>query len=133
MNYSQIRIVIDTNVIYMSLYNKYSKAGKIIDFALENKIHLYSPESVKEEIIRVLKRELNYSDELIDTILNELPITWVEKDIYAMAIAQTQVKHKPDKPIEALSLVLNCGILSADHHFRNRINIDELLNELEKQ
>ena len=107
--------------------------SKIIDFALENKIHLYSPESVKEEIIRVLKRELNYSDELIDTILNELPITWVEKDIYAMAIAQTQVKHKPDKPIEALSLVLNCGILSADHHFRNRINIDELLNELEKQ
>ena len=133
MNYSQIRIVIDTNVIFMSLYNKYSKAGKIIDFALENKIHLYSPESVKKEIIRVLKRELDYSDEQIGIILSGLPITWIGKEIYEMAIIKTKVKHKPDKPIEALSLILNCGILSADNHFSNRIDINKLLNELGKQ
>ena len=133
MNGSKIRAVIDTNVIFMALYNKESKAGKLIKFALENKIQLYSPDTVKEEITRVLKKELSITNNNINEILRNLPIIWIEKEIYEMAIIKTKVGHKSDKPIEALSLILNCGIISADNHFKNRINIDELLKELENQ
>ena len=131
MNGSQIKAVIDTNVIFMSLYNPQSKAGRIIQAALENKIKLYSTDSVKEEILRVLKRELDFSDEEIELIIINLPIIWVEKGVYEDFISQAKVKHKPDKPVEALSLVLNCGVLSANYHFKDRIDVDDFLKKID--
>ena len=125
------KIVIDTNIIFMALYDPDGKAGKILKSASEGKIKLFAPDSVNEEIIRVLKREYSFSDEKINAILERPPITWVGRDIYYDFISKTKVKHKPDKPIEALSLVLNCGILSADTDFKDRLNVDELLEELE--
>ena len=55
----------------------------------------------------------------------------VEKEVYNRFLDKTKVKHKSDKPIEALSLVLDCEILSADYHFKNRIDINKLLKSLE--
>ena len=130
MNGSLIKIVIDTNVLFMALYNENSKAGKIIEAAIENKIQLFAPDTVKVELARVLDRELSFTQEEIETAFEALPITWIEKEIYEHAIPKAKVKHKPDKPIEALSLILNCGVLSADKHFKNRININELLEKI---
>ena len=80
MNGSEIiKIVIDTNVIFMAVYDINSKAGKIVSAALENKIMLFSTDTVKEEITRVLKRELNFSDAEINTLIASLPITWLDK------------------------------------------------------
>lgn len=133
MNGSQIKAVIDTNVIFMAVYEPNSKAGNIINAALNNKIKLYSPDSVKEEICRVLKRELNFTDDEIKEIIFSLPIIWIEKEIYKDFLEKTKTRHKPDKPVEALSLVLNCGILSANkEHFKERIDVNVLLKELEK-
>lgn len=133
MNGSQIRVIIDTNVIFMALYDENSKAGKIIGFANNNQIQLFSPDSVKKELLRVLKREMNLSDYKISFIMDNLPITWVEKEVYERALDKTRVKHKADKPIEAVSLILDCSILSADKHFKNRININKLLIILNKK
>ena len=126
------RVVIDTNVIFMALYNPLGKAGRIFDLAIRNKINLFSTDTVKIEIARVLKRELRWEDDLIDKKINELPITWIEKEIYSDFLEKTRVKHKADKPLEALSLVLSCEILSADEHFtalKNRADIDKLLRD----
>jgi len=126
-----LKIVIDTNVLFMSLYNPNGKAGKIIDSANEGKLELFSPESVKIEILRVLKREMDLSESELDFIIESLPVKWIEESIYSEALGKTKVKHKADKPIEALSLILDCGILSADYHFKNRIDINKLLKSLE--
>ena len=125
------KVVIDTNVLFMAFYNENSKAGKIIKFANQNKIKLYSPDSVKEELIRVLEREMDFSKEQINLMIESLPIIWIEKEFYEKFLSQTKVKHKPDKPIEALALLLNCEILSADEDFKNRLNINKLLDKLE--
>ena len=133
MNGFQIKakkIVVDTNVFFMSLYNPEGKAGKIINSAIKGKIHLFSPDTVKEELYRVLKKEIGFSDYEINFIIDNLPVTWVDRGIYKNFIDKTKVKYKADKPIEALSLVLDCGVLSADKHFKNRINVNELLKEL---
>ena len=132
MNGSAIRLVIDTNVIFMALYNKNSKAGKIIKYAINGKIELFSPDTVKEEISRVLKRELNYLEEEINLTIKSLPIIWMEKSIYQDYLSRTKVKHLPDKPVEAVSIVLNCGVLSADKHFKDRIDINSLLKKIKK-
>lgn len=132
MNGSKVKLVVDTNVIFMALYNLDSKAGKIIKFANENKVQLFSPESVKEELFRVLRREIEFSEDEAHFIMESLPIIWIEKGFYESILDKTKVKHKADKPVEALALVLNCGILSADKHFTNRANINKLLSELEK-
>ncbi len=128
-----LKLVIDTNVLFMALYNPSGKAGKIIDLANRNKIQLFSTDTVKIEIFRVLKRELKWKDEIINEKINTFQITWVEKNIYQDFLIKTKVKHKADKPVEALSLVLNCEILSADAHFKNLKNladIDNLLREI---
>lgn len=132
MNGSEIRAVIDTNVIFMALYNKDSKAGKIIRYANKDKILLFSPDSVRDELFRVLKREMEFSEDKINFILESLPITWIKKEIYEKILDKTKVKHKADKPVEAVSLISGCGILSGNKHFKDRINVDDLLEKLEE-
>jgi len=135
MNGGQIKIIIDTNILFMAIYNADSKANKIIDLANEGKISLFSTDTVKTEISRILKRELGFVDEKIKKYIEGLPIIWINKEVYETFLEKTKVKHKEDKPIEALSLVLNCGILSADKHFKNiknKINVNKLLKKLEK-
>ncbi len=123
------RVVVDTNILFMALYNENSKAGKVIALANKNKIKLFSPDNVKEELIKVLKREMDFSEDKIDFIIENFPIVWIEKRFYESFLGKTKVKHKADKPVEAISLLLGCGILSADKHFRDRVNIDELLED----
>lgn len=132
MSFPNKKIVVDTNVLFMALYNPLGKAAKIIEFANQDKVELYSPESVRLELIRVLERELDFSDEEIDFVLKELPVMWINREIYQSFIEKTKVKHKPDKPVEALALLLGCGILSADTDFKEKINIDELIESLEE-
>lgn len=135
MNFSQTydKVVVDTNVIFMALYNPFGKAARIINLAAEERIYLFSPDSVKKELFNVIKREFNISEELIKENIAKLPVIWMSENFYKEFLDKTKVKHKPDKPIEAVALALNCGILSADHHFKNRINIDELFKQLNKQ
>jgi len=124
------RFVIDTNVIFMSLYDVNSKASKIIELANQEKVELFSPESVKEELSRVLKREMDFSEEEVLFLIGTLPVTWIKKEFYNEFLDKTKVKHKDDKPIEAVSLMLDCGILSADYDFKDRLDINKLLREL---
>ncbi len=42
------RFVIDTNVIFMSLYNSGSKSGKIIQLAERGRIMLFSTDIIRE-------------------------------------------------------------------------------------
>ncbi len=118
----------------MSLYDTSGKAAKIIKFADENKIALYSPISVKIELSKVLQREMKFTPEEIVAIFEGLPVKWMEKEIYEWALEKTKVKHKADKPIEALASILNCGILTAGKHFdnvKNKLDVNDVLEKLE--
>lgn len=128
-----IEIVIDTNIIFMSWHNPIGKCAEILRKAREGKIKLFSPDTVKLEIIKIFQRN-GYLDWEINYFLNDLPINWIEKELYVSMIGKTKVKHKPDKPIEAVALSLNCKILSADQHFdivKQKIDIDDLLKQID--
>ena len=126
------KIVIDTNIIFMAWYNPFGKCAEVIRKARQNKIQLFSSDSVKKEIFRVFKRHGLNEDE-IKEFLNDIPITWVEKEVYESVLNRTKVKHKADKPVETVALILECDILSANKHFRDAKNIDKLLKEIENE
>jgi len=126
------KLVIDTNTIFMSWYNPFGKCAEILRYAREGKIELFSTDSVREEIVRVFRRN-GLKEREIQDFLVDLPISWVDKQIYVRFIEKTKVKHKADKPLEALSLVLNCEILSADNDFKNRLDLNKFLKRLESE
>ena len=133
MSYSQdLRIVIDTHILFMAWYNPQGKCAKVLEKANKGKIEIYAPDSVKIEIFRILQQQGLSIDEIRD-FLSDFEINWINKSIYEPFLDKTKVKHKADKPIEAVSLILNCGILSADRHFKKRIDINKLLEELNKK
>ena len=133
MKEQPIKLVADTNALFMALYNPLGKVGMLINFAIQEKIILFSPDSVKIELFNVVQRELEISEEETNFIIESLPVNWVDESIYIEAIDRVKVKHEPDKPVEALSILLNCEILTADHHFKNRADIDEILKKIKTE
>lgn len=130
MNPIEVRVVIDTNILFMAFYDENSNASKIIQLAKENKIALFSPDTVRNEFFEVIKRHNLFSEEETKNLIPSLPIFWIEKEIYEQFLPNTKVQHKTDKPIEALSIALCCRILSADKDFKNRLSVNELLKEI---
>jgi len=134
------RVVIDTNILYIFLYNPESRAGRLIEAALSKKIGLFSTDSVKEEITRLMKNDFCFSENKISEILEYFPVKWIDKKIYSDFMRQAEIiRHKPDRPVLALAIALNCGIITANKkHFMpaKKIvkiwKIDELLKEIER-
>lgn len=137
---SGLRVVVDTNVFFMYIYRSDSKAGDVIRAALKGKITITSADSVKEELIALLKRKFDLTDLETENVIDNLPVEWYGREIYFPLMSQTaQMPHKPDRPLVALALLLNCGVLSANYrHFRHvdkliKVwDIDELLEVIKK-
>lgn len=133
-----VRIVADTNVYFMFFYDPSRKAGQLINAALDKKVELFSPDTVKEELKRVLIRELGFEDARAENIINYLPATWIDRKFYGGYLGKAAIiRHRPDRPVLALALALNCGIITAnikDFKSARKITklwkIDDLLEKL---
>lgn len=110
-----VKVIADTNVYFMFFYKPESKAGELIEAAIKGKIELLSPDTVKEELKRVLVRELGFGESVAENFINYLPVIWINKEFYEAYLYKTAIiKHKPDRPVLALALALNCGIITAN-------------------
>ena len=125
-----MKFVIDTNIIFSALYNPHSKAGEIILFAIEGKIELYAPESVKSELTKILEKKLDYEKEEIEETITSLPITWIEKEIYEEYKEEFDLRDDNDRSVAACCLILNCALLTGDKDFDNvkKIKVMSLRN-----
>ncbi len=138
-NGSKIKVIVDTNVYFMSLKNPVGKASKLIIAGINGTIELFSPDTVKEELIRLLKRK-SFSEYEIEEAIIHFPVTWLDKTSYEIFMKSSSIiKHKPDRPILAAALAVECGIITANKkHFlpaRKLVKvweIDELLEEIKK-
>jgi predicted nucleic acid-binding protein len=124
----------------MALYNPMGKSGKLIKAAIENHIELFSPDSVKEEIKRLVIQRLDFDEVETNNIIEALPTKWIHKELYDDFMGSAKIlPHASDRPILATALLLGCGIITANRkHFlpAQRMvkvwDIDELLAETEK-
>lgn len=111
-----MRVVIDTNVIVSGLYDPDSPPGRVLEAAAEGKIVLCAPESVREELERVLRKVLAYSEAEVGFTLSALPIDWIERAVYEedLARARTLIRDPDDAPVLACGFALACDIVSGD-------------------
>ena len=121
-----MRIVIDTNVLFSALYDPASTPGRIILLAIEEKVELFAPATVRDELERALRGKLRYSDDEWEATLSALPVESVEGAIWEafMERAKAAITDPDDAPVVALALALQCGIVSGDnafHPLRKRI------------
>jgi len=116
---NKLRVVVDTNIIFSGLYDLNSGAGKLLIFAVEDKVELIASEYTKNEIERNLKEKLDYSKGEFRETIKALPIKWIDDGAYSkeMEKAEKLISHKKDPPILALALHTNSNIVSGDRHF----------------
>jgi len=111
-------LVVDTNILFSALYDPASDAGKLILFALERRVDLFAPESVKLELEQGLRKKLAYAEAEASETIAALPVKWVESGLYAgaMDVARGQLTHEADVPVLACALALGHEIVSGDKH-----------------
>jgi predicted nucleic acid-binding protein len=113
-----MNLVVDTNILFSALYDPTSDAGKLILFALERRVGLFAPESVKQELEHNLRKKLAYAEAEACETIAALPVKWIESGLYAeaMDVAKSQLTHKADVPVLACALALGYEIVSGDKH-----------------
>lgn len=115
-----MRVVIDTNVIVSGLYDPDAPPGRVLDAAAEGRIVLCAPESVREELERVLKEVSDYAETEVGHTLRALPIEWIERAVCEadLATAGVLIRDPDDAPVLACGFALACDIVSGDKDFR---------------
>ena len=113
-----MNLVVDTNILFSALYDPASDAEKLILFAIERRVDLFAPESVKLELEHCLRKKLAHAEDEASETIAALPVKWVESGAYAeaMDVAKGQLTHEADMPVLACALVLGHEIVSGDKH-----------------
>ena len=104
-----MRVVIDTNVIVSAIYKPDSPPGRVLDAGILGGVQLCAPESVREELRRVLGTVLSFSaDEVEETVLF-LPVEWIEEGMFAdeLATARRLLRDPTDAPVLACAMALD--------------------------
>ena len=111
-----MRVVIDTNVVVSAIYDPDSWPGRVLDAGISGRIRLCAPESVREELRRVLGVVLSFSSGEIEETLGMLPIEWIEEGLFADELprAKRKVRGASDAPVLACALALACDLVSGD-------------------
>ncbi len=126
-----ISIVIDTNIIFSSLYNKEGNERVIINLILENDdIQLFAPDIFNVEISRNLETKLNFDKELINRMISDFDIIEVPYENYKIKINQARklIFHQNDIPYIAVALLINSPIWSGNEkHFKHLENSKEII------
>ena len=111
-----MRVVIDTNVVVSGLYDPDSPPGRVLDAGAEGRVILCAPETVREELERVLRTVLTYSEAEVKLTLRALPIDWIEPAVYQddLARASALVRDPTDASVLACGFALSSDIVSGD-------------------
>ena len=114
-----MNLIIDTNIIFSALYSESSSAAHLLDMAILGEVRLFSPYHVKNELERILKNKLSYSNEELDDLFESLPLTWLEYELYEDKIkkAAKLIEDKDDVPILACAMATGYPIVTGDKHF----------------
>jgi predicted nucleic acid-binding protein len=108
--------VVDANVLFSALYDMDSNAGRLLLRAVEGTVKLYSTEHVMVEMLDILVRKLDYSEDDVDEAVNALPVEWVEAEVYAeeLKAAKRVLRDEYDASLLACAALLGCDVVSGD-------------------
>lgn len=109
-------LIIDTNVVFSALYDPDSVPGQIVELALEGTLTLYAPDTVEEELERILRNKLGYTDAEWEDTRAALPVEWIEQAVYERALeaAREAIADPGDVSIVATAITVDAAIVSGD-------------------
>ena len=115
-----MRIVIDTNVVVSAIYDPASPPGRVVDAGISGRVRLCAPESVREELRRVLQTVIGFSASEVLEAIAFLPIEWIEEAMFADVLPRAKhlLRDPDDAPVLACALALGCDIVSGDRDLR---------------
>jgi predicted nucleic acid-binding protein len=108
--------IVDTNILFSAYYNPDSRAGSLIDLAMNDRVELCSPEHIRLELLEVLNRKLHYvGDHLLEAVVS-LPVRWVDRAVYddGLGAAMKVVMDESDASLLALASIMGCEIVTGD-------------------
>ncbi len=108
--------VIDANVLFSALDDMDSNAGRLLLKAISGDVKLYSTEHVMVEMLDILVRKLDYSEDDVDEAVKALPVEWVDSEVYAYELkaAKGILKDEYDASLFACAALLGCDVLTGD-------------------
>jgi predicted nucleic acid-binding protein len=109
-------LVVDANVLFSALYDMDSNAGRLLLRAIAGDVKLYSTEHVMVEMLDILVRKLDYSEDDVDEAVKALPIEWVDTEIYSEELnaAKKVLKDEYDASLLACAALLGCDVVTGD-------------------
>jgi predicted nucleic acid-binding protein len=123
-----MKLIVDANVVFSALLMQGKPLRVFEDNSLLNKYELISPEYLFVEIDEEMSRILTYTkysreefDKVFRFIKESIELMPFESFRDKLKEAAKIAPHKEDIPYVALSLKLNCGILSGDKPLKERL------------
>jgi predicted nucleic acid-binding protein len=116
-----IVVIVDTNIYFSAFYSPDGKEAEIVRRGNREELLLLSPDTVKEELERVLKLKLELNDAQVISIVSSLPTVWVPNVEYGRFLeeAKSVMPHEEDAPILACAMKFGAGILTGNtKHFQ---------------
>lgn len=109
-------VIVDTNIYFSALYNPEGNEAEIIRRANSEELILLSPNTVRDELERVLETKLDWNEEKTTSVTRTLPTVWVPKEKYEekLALAKSLIPHEKDSPILACALKFETGTLTGN-------------------
>ena len=108
--------VVDANVLLSALYDMDSNAGWLLLKAIAGEVKLYSTEQVMVEMLDILVRKLDYTEDEVDDAMKALPVEWVDAEVYAdeLKSAKKVLKDEYDASLLACAALLGCDVVTGD-------------------
>jgi len=122
----EMRVFLDTNVIFSGLYSSHGAPGAILRHFIEGRIHVVVSQQVLEEVIRTVKEKLPEALPVLKRLLINAPPE-VGADPSPEAIQQwTEELHPADAAILAAAIAAKPDyFVTGDNHFLGNQAIKE--------
>lgn len=112
---SVLKVVLDTNIFVSSIFWEKGAPHKVVEYALDKKIRVFTSVEILRELEKVLRRDFEEPDDLIH---RQVSLIFEYADVIMSTIKVDVVKKDPDDN-KIIACALSCDadyIVTGDNH-----------------
>ena len=114
----ELRVFLDTNVIFSGLYSRRGPAGIIIDRFIDRGFAIIVSQQVLEELVRTIKEKLPAALPALRKLLGSVSLEIVKDPDYEVVAEWAEIIHHDDAAILAAAVAAQPDYLvTGDKHF----------------
>ena len=120
----ELRVFLDTNVIFSGLYSSHGPAGSILERFINGEFIVVISQQVLEEVIRTIKEKLPTALPALRTLLESVDLEIVSDPDSAEIARWKQIIHDDDAPmIAAAEAARPDYLVTGDKHFLDNTSL----------